>query len=77
MVARYTGLRQGEIVQLRTGDFRLCDESQYFDIALNNPKQHLLEFKGIIPEGYGLCIYIHNSDGRTTKTGEDRLCACS
>lgn len=73
MIARYTGLRQGEIAHLRTDDFRLCDEKQYFDIALNNPKQHLRQFNGKIPDGSVLCIYIRDSEDRTTKTGEERL----
>ncbi len=73
MIARYTGLRQGEIAQLRKDNFKLCDKDQYVDVALKNPQQHLATYTGSTPKNSVLCIYLHDDDQMTTKTGEVRL----
>jgi len=73
MFARYTGLRQAEIAQLRADDFVVCKADQYVDVALKNPRQYLNVYSGDVPAGHVLCIHLRDDKERTTKTGEVRL----
>ena len=71
--ARYTGMRQAEVAQLRKEDFCLFKKNAYVDQVLDNPKNFLKVYNGIIPKDYVLCIFIHDDESRQTKTGQERI----
>ena len=73
MFARYTGMRQAEVAQLKKGDFCLLKKDAYVDQVLANPNNFLKIYNGEIPKGYILCIFIRDEESRQTKTGQERI----
>lgn len=71
--ARYTGMRQAEVAQLRKEDFCLLKKNAYADQVLANPNNFLKSYNGDIPKGYVLCIFVHDEESRQTKTGQERI----
>lgn len=73
MFARYTGMRQGEIAHVLASDFNLYAADVFVDQILKTPKSYERAFKGRIPKGFVLCLFIADSDARRTKTGLERV----
>jgi len=73
MIGRYTGMRQGEVAQLRKKDLYFFKQDDYVDQILRNPENFIKEFNGKIPQNYVLCIFVRDEEARTTKTGDERI----
>ena len=73
LVARYTGMREGEITNIHMDDLRIYNNNDYSDQILKNPSSHGKAYSGSIPEGTVLCIYVKDTESRETKTGLERI----
>jgi len=75
MIARYTGMRQGEIAQLLGTDAVLFPTDAYLDAILPTPDQFQRPYVPADggPEGMVLCLYVRDRGSRSTKTGLERI----
>lgn len=75
MVARYTGMRQGEIAQLRAEDICLYPATARVDAVLKTPGNFAKPYKAgaPLPAGQLLCILVADRGEQTTKTGQERI----
>ena len=74
IVARYTGMRQGEIAHIEGADLQLYSQDEYADTIVMNPPAYEKPYGGgPIPEGFALCIYVRDTRERPIKTGTERI----
>ncbi len=73
MFARYTGMRQGEIADVRVEDFRVYPEGNTIDAIIKNPESHGKPYKDRNPKNYMLCIFVADRESEAMKTGLERV----